>query len=838
MKGKSLARSLIVIMLLLVYVTASLSARQGQKSESPTQKTESVTTFEKSILPFLSTNCYMCHNSKLNSGELNLEAHKTADSIVKDRVTWEHVLQKVQSGEMPPKGMPRPAEAEMKAFMSGIESEFERADRLAKPDPGRVTARRLNRAEYNNTVRDLLGVNFRPADDFPQDDSGYGFDNIGDVLSLSPVLMEKYLAAAEKIARTALFGPEVMKPTLLRHRPQGRKIIPIITPLMEYDLTGLSLPNAVHVTHRFPVDGEYVIRVFLGGVRPAGSEPLQLGLWVDGKQVQALDFDSEGIASFSDDRQDFGGMTREFRTKITAGDHWVAASILRLYEGLPPSYNGPNPSKRPPPTLPEFKPRSGDTPERTAERRKRFEAQRAEKVAANEARISSLEVGGPYEQVKGPSVESLKNIYTCGHLDGRHQPACARKIVTNLARRAYRRPVTSQEIERLLGLASTVQQRGDSFEEGLALTLQAMLVSPHFLFRIERDQKATETETAHAISQHELAARLSYFLWSSMPDDELMSLADRQMLRKPDVLAAQVRRMLKDSKSSALVENFGGQWLELRRLESIKPDRERFPEFDEYLRMLMRLETERFFESVVREDRSILDFIDGNYTFLNERLAQFYKIPNVSGPELRRVDLTGNPHRSGVLTQASVLTVSSYATRTSPVLRGKWILENILNAPPPPPPPGVPNLDEAAVGESASLRQQLEQHRQNPTCASCHVRMDPLGFGLENYDAIGAWRNEDGKFAIDASGLLPDGRSFKGSHELKAILKTDRDAFARGLTEKLLTYALGRGLESYDRRTVKEIAVKLSADDYRFSSLVLEIANSLPFQMRRGDEAK
>ncbi len=831
MRGKNLARSLIVIMLSLVYLTASLSARQAQKPES-------ATTFEKSVQPFLSANCYMCHNSKLKSGELNLEAYKTADSIVKDRVTWEHVLQKVQSGEMPPKGMPRPDEAEMKAFMSGIEEELERADRLAKPDPGRVTARRLNRAEYNNTVRDLLGVNFRPADDFPQDDSGYGFDNIGDVLSLSPVLMEKYLTAAEKIARTALFGPEAMKPTLVRHRPQGRKIVPATTPLTEYDITGLSLPNAVHVTHRFPVEGEYVIRVFLGGVRPAGSEPLQLGLWVDGKQVQALDFDPEGIASFSDDRQDFGGMTREFRTKITAGDHWVAASILRLYEGLPPGYNGPNPSKRPPPTLPEFKPRPGDMPERTAERRKRFEAQRAEKVAVNEARISSLEVGGPYEQVKGPSVESLKNIYTCGHLDGRHQPACTRKIVANMARRAYRRPVTSQEIERLLSLASTAQQRGDSFEEGLALTLQALLVSPHFLFRIERDQKATGTATAHAISQHELAARLSYFLWSSMPDEESIDLADRQMLRKPDVLAAQVRRMLKDSKSSALVENFGGQWLELRRLESIKPDRERFPEFDEYLRMLMRHETERFFESVVREDRSILDFIDGNYTFLNERLAQFYKVPGIKGPEFRRVDLTGNPHRSGVLTQASVLTVSSYATRTSPVLRGKWILENILNAPPPPAPPGVPNLNEAAVGESASLRQQMEQHRKNPTCASCHVRMDPLGFGLENYDAIGAWRNEDGKFAIDASGLLPDGRSFNGSHELKAILKTDRDAFARGLTEKLLTYALGRGLESYDRRTVKEIAGDLSANNYRFSSLVLEITNSLPFQMRRGEGVK
>ncbi|MEJ7711811.1 MAG: DUF1592 domain-containing protein [Pyrinomonadaceae bacterium] len=831
-RGKDLARSLIVIILSSAYLAASLSPGLAQRPESAGD-------FEKSVQPFLEKNCYMCHSSQLKSGELNLEAYKTALGVVKDRVTWEHVLQKVRSGEMPPKGMPRPDEAELKAFTNWVESEFERSDQLAKPDPGRVTARRLNRAEYNNTVRDLLGVDLHPADDFPQDDSGYGFDNIGDVLSLSPVLMEKYLVAAEKVARTALFGPEQLKPTLLRLRVQGRRIDPATIPQSDYDLTGLSLPNAIHVAHRFPVDGEYIIRVFLGGVRPASSEPLQLGLWIDGKQTQTVAFDPEGVASFSDDRQDFAGMTQEFRTKITAGDHSVAVSILRMYEGLPASYGGPSPSKRPSPPAPEFEPRPNEKPERTAERRKRFEARITEKVPVNEARVNSLEVGGPYEQVKGPAAGSLKKVYTCGHLNGHHQSRCTRKIVSDLAHRAYRRPVTPQEVVRLLGLVSTVQQKGDSFEEGLALALQAMLVSPHFLFRIEKDQKTTGVvDGAHPISQHELASRLSYFLWSSMPDEELMRLADLQQLRKPAILAAQVQRMLKDPKSSALIENFGGQWLELRRLESIKPDRERFTEFDEYLRLSMRHETEKFFESIVREDRSILDFIDGNYSFINERLAQFYKIPGIKGPEFRRVDLSGNTQRSGVLTQASILTVSSYATRTSPVLRGKWVLENILNAPPPPPPPGVPNLDEAAVGASASLRQQLEQHRQNVTCSSCHSRMDPLGFGLENYDAIGGWRTQDGKFPIDASGSLPDGRSFTGSHELKVILKTDRDAFAQGLTEKLLTYALGRGLENYDKRTVKEIARQMPANNYQFSSLVLEIVNSLPFQMRRGDLSK
>ena len=319
-----------------------------------------------------------------------------------------------------------------------------------------------------------------------------------------------------------------------------------------------------------------------------------------------------------------------------------------------------------------------------------------------------------------------------------------------------------------------------------------------------------------------------------MPDDELLLCAEQGILRRPAVLTLEVRRMLRDPKSHSLVENFGGQWLELRKLESVKPDRQRFPEFEDYLRVSMRRETELFFENIVREDRSILDFIDGNYTFLNERLARFYQIPGVRGPEFRKVLLNGNEQRGGVLTHASVLTVSSYATRTSPVLRGKWILENILNAPPPLPPPDVPNLDEAKIGSTASLRQQLEQHRQNPTCAACHVRMDPLGFGLENFDAIGAWRTQDGKFPIDASGILPDGRSFHGPHELKVIVKANSTAFAECLSEKLLTYALGRGLERYDKPTVKKIAGGVEAHNYRFSSLVLEIVRSLPFQMRRG----
>lgn len=826
MNPKSCLR-LLIILVPLIWFGFGAPTQLAQKAP--------VAEFAKTVLPFLAENCIVCHSAKKASGELNLEQFKTAAAVMEHREQWEQVLLKLKTGEMPPKGFPRPDAAELKTVTGWLEAEFDRADRTAKPDPGRVTARRLNRAEYNNTVRDLLGVNFKPADDFPQDDSGYGFDNIGDVLSLSPVLMEKYLTAAETVARTAVFGAAALKPRVERLRPPTGRIKSTTTPLTDYDLTGLSLPNSLHVTHRFSVEAEYTFKVFLGGVRPAGSEPLPLALWIDGKQVQTFDFDPDGIASFSEDRQDFGSMTHDFRVRVPAGDHWIAISIQRIYEGLPPSYGGPNPSKRPIPPKPEFKPpRRPLPPERIAEIKKQFEARMAEKVPINEARITGVDVIGPYNQTQGASAESLKKVFVCGHAAGNHQPACAEKIVGHLSHRAYRRPVTPEEVRKLTTFVTLAKKQGDSFEEGIVQAIQAMLVSPHFLFRLSTaTERVANSQAPQPIGQHELASRLSYFLWSSMPDDELLQLADQHKLRRPEVLAAQVQRMLKDPKSEALVENFAGQWLELRRLESVKPDRDRFPQFDEYFRMSIRRETELFFDHIIRQDRSLLDFIDADYTFLNERLARFYKVPDVNGPEFRKVTLPAGSNRGGILTQASVLTVSSYTTRTSVVLRGKWILENILNAPPPPAPPGVPTLDESKIGEAASLRQQMEQHRTNPTCAACHARLDPLGFGLENFDAIGGWRTMDGKFPIDASGVLPDGRSFKGVGELKTILKADRDAFAEGVTDKLLTYALGRGLERYDRPTVRQIARRVAAKEFKFSSLVMEIVNSLPFQYRR-----
>jgi hypothetical protein len=444
-------------------------------------------------------------------------------------------------------------------------------------------------------------------------------------------------------------------------------------------------------------------------------------------------------------------------------------------------------------------------------------------------RFESIDVGGPFNQVTAPSPESLRKVYVCSQ----HTDACAHTILARFVSRAFRRPATTAEVEEYLGYVNLARKQGDSFQEGVATALEAALVSPKFLYRIERDQPASQSgQAAVPVGPYEMASRLSYFLWSSMPDEELLHSARLGKLCQPAELNAEVMRMLRDPRASALVENFAGQWLQFKNIDVVRPDLERFPVFDEDLRQAMRRETELFIEDIVRNDRSILDLLDAKYTFVNERLARFYGIPGVTGPEFRRVDVSGMERGGGILSQASILTISSYSTRTSPVLRGKWILENLLNAPPPAPPPGVPTLDESKSGQTASLRMQMEEHRKNPTCASCHSRMDPLGFGLENFNAIGAWRTEDGKFPVDASGTLPDGRTFRTPAELKVLLRQDRDVFARALTEKLLIYAVGRGLERYDRPTVAEIVAKLPVQDYRFSSLVSGIVNSLPFQMR------
>jgi hypothetical protein len=596
--------------------------------------------YSKQVAPLVAKYCVTCHGGDKPRAGISLDKFKAEADVLKDRKVWEKVAKVVKGSEMPPRRKPQPTTAERQLFAAWLDSTLGAVDCGLKRDPGRVTIRRLNRAEYNNTIRDLVGVKIQPADDFPADDVGYGFDNIGDVLSLPPLLMEKYLAAAEKIVDEAFQSQELKKRLL--------------------------------------------------GQPPAADAKL--------------------------------------RIKMEA----------------------------------------------------------------------------------------------------------ARKVLGEFARRAFRRAVSDDEVTHFLSLVELADKNGDSYERGVQLALQAILVSPHFLFRIELDKEPNNPDVVQSISDFELATRLSYFLWSSMPDEELFQLAQKGALRKDGNLEAQVRRMLKDPKARALVENFAGQWLNLRNLKAISPDPGTYPAFDEPLRAAMLKETELFFEAVMREDRSVLDFLDANLTYLNERLARHYGIDGVKGDEFRRVELKSGP-RGGVLTQASILTLTSNPTRTSPVKRGKWILENILGAPPPPPPPEVPELSEdKQVVLSGSLRQRMEQHRAKPDCAVCHAKLDPLGFGFENFDGIGGWRTKDGKFAIDPSGVLPDGKAFKGPTELRAILKGKAGEFCSCLSEKMLTYALGRGLEYYDKCALDDLAKRLAQDQYKFSALVIGVVRSDAFQHRRG----
>ena len=785
--------------------------------------------------PFLAENCYGCHGHRRNRTDLNLEAFETLQALQEDPGTWEKVLSKLQTGAMPPEDEPRPDPRALESVMGWIGAELRRVELNTRPDPGRVTARRLNRTEYDNTVRDLLGVELGLAVDFPQDDAGYGFDNIGDVLSLSPVLMERYVAAADEIARVAIFGQRDIEPTMVRLRARSGHIESTTEPLFEYDQTGMSLPNGLHAEHRFPADGEYTFRFVLGGSHPTGADPLNFGLWVDGVRVGGAQVDPEPD-QYSINSFDLYGFVAEMRARVPAGSHWVAATVERLYEGLPARLGGPNPTQRRA-EAPVFKPPTGASPRGFERFRKRFEMFKSLPPPVNLARIIRVEVRGPFEVAQGPSPQAVAKVFTCGHTTGQHVPACASVIVGNLARRAFRRPVAEEEVSGYVSLVTLATSLGDSFETGISVALRALLVAPDFLFRVEREPEQPTSAEGYEIGMYELASRLSYFLWASMPDDELLDLAGQGRLRDAEVLARQVARMLRDPRARSLSESFGAQWLQYRGLAAAAPDRDRYPDFEDNLRLSMRRETELFFQSIVAQDRSILDLIAGSYSFLNERLARHYGISGVVGPEFREVSLAGTP-RAGVLTHGSVLTVTSYATRTSPVLRGKWVLDNILNAPPPPPPPDVPNLDEAKVGTSASLREQLEVHRENAICSSCHSQMDPLGFGLENFDGVGAWRSADGEHAVDASGTLPDGRSFRGPEGLTRILKQEKDAFAASLADKLLTYALGRGLERYDRVTVKQIACRVADADYRFGALALAIVESKPFQMRRAEEPK
>lgn len=732
--------------------------------------------FATTVAGFVREHCLLCHAARPAMAGLDLERYLAPGKALEAVEVWEKVLGKLTSGEMPPKGRPRPAPEAVTAVTRWIEGRLVSERPSVRPDPGRVTARRLNRAEYNNTVRDLLGVDLRPADDFPTDDSGHGFDTIADVLSVSPVHLERYLAAAEKLAAAAIVVDR--PPPVTQERYQ---IEPAPSPTGE-----LVWPEDYMLKHRFPATGDYEILFALGGRRPGPLQRLRLALWLDGEPLATYELEPET-----------GRRRFEHRLRLQEGEHTLRAALFADASNTDDALGEhPGPNSR----------------------------------EVNLV-LDRFEIRGPYAPARRPLPDSHRRIIACGHPPEGHETGCARLILSRLARRAFRRPVTPDEIASLERFVHQARQEGGSLEEGIQAALEAILVSPKFLFRIERDPAPGEVRR---LDDFELASRLSYFLWSSMPDEELFALAEQGRLSRPDVLEAQARRMLADPKARALVENFGGQWLQVRNLALARPDPVRFPDFDEELRQAMRLETELFFEEILRQDRSILDFIDGRYTYLNERLARHYGIEGVEGPQFRRLELDG-VQRSGVLTQASVLTVSSYPTRTSPVLRGLWVLENILGAPPPPPPPDVPALDDSKVGSAATLRQQLERHRADPGCAVCHNRIDPLGFGLENYGPTGAWRTHEGRFPVDAAGELPGGRKFATPAELKKLLRDDAPAFAATLGEKLLIYALGRGLTRGDKPVVEAVRDAVVRQDYRFSTLMVEIVKSPPFRMRRGE---
>jgi hypothetical protein len=663
------------------------------------------------VFSFVKKNCVACHNDALANGDVNLAKLTTPETFDESRETWEQVVAKIKMGEMPPPGFPKPPAADIKNVASILETEFARQDRSAKPDPGRITARRLNKTEYNNTVRDLLGVDIRPADDFPSDEAAFGFDNIADALSLSPVLLEKYLYAAERAVRAAIFGPEKLKPASVHYSAPVR--IPVLPKdLFHYDESGLSLHHAFHVLHRFPVDGEYSFRLVMNGHRPDQTMPVTPAFYIDKKLVQTFEYDGT----------DLEGQVLEVRAKVTAGEHLLSATYLKNYHGLPPKYNGPEPSTRT--DFMKLSSARGQLTEADKELLRKYGTKiKVDRVEVRvDNRYESIDIGGPFNQVEGPSAASRRAVFVCTAKTA----ACAQTIITSFTRKAFRRPITAPEVAPYFKLYQLARQHGDSFEEGIAAALQGVLVSPHFLFRIERDRPAGPNQPFAPVDSHELASRLSYFLWSTMPDASLRAVADSGTLRQPAVLQAQVRRMLRDPKAGALVENFAGQWLQFKNIDAMKPDIEKFPDFDDSLRFSMRRETELFLEDLVRQDGSILDILDAKHTFLNERLGRFYGVPGVTGHEFRRVDMSQMNRGGGILAHGSVLTVSSYSTRTSPVLRGKWIMENLLNAPPPPPPPAVPSLEESTAGKNLSLRQQMEEHRKNPACASCHSRMDRI----------------------------------------------------------------------------------------------------------------
>jgi hypothetical protein len=750
---------------------------------------------------FINQYCVGCHNQTAKTAGLMLDqmdvAHVNANAEV-----WEKVVRKLRAGMMPPAGARRPDKATIGTFAGWLEGEL---DRYAgsKPNPGAPALHRLNRTEYANVIRDLLSLEIDATSLLPADDSSYGFDNIASALGMSPALMERYLSASSKISRLAIGDATI---------PPSDKIYPAPVDLTQtYHVEGLPFGTrgGMLIRHNFPVDGEYVISVALSqsGLQAANiANTEQLEISLNGERIKLFDLngpppDAEAGSSTAPSFQ--------VRTSVKAGTQSIGATFV---------------AKNYAPTEDTLQPY--------------FRSVMPGNVWTTVPHVGTVGVKGPYKTTGVGDTPSRRQVFVCYPENAQKELPCAKEVISKLSRRAFRRPVTDQDMESLMGFYQQGRETGN-FDEGIKAALQRILVSPEFIFRFEAEP--AKTGEVFRISDVELASRLSFFLWSSAPDDELMTLAVQGKLKDPAVLAKQVRRMLKDQRSKEFVSNFAGQWLYLRNLQSVIPAAEEFPDYDDNLRQAFRQETELLFNSIVREDRNVVDLLTADYTFLNERLAKHYGIPGVYGSQFRRVSLGPDNPRRGLLGQGSVLTVTSLATRTSPVLRGKWILENILGTPPPEPPPNVPPLKEngprpndkgTEIIEYPTVRQRMEEHRTNPVCASCHKMMDPIGFSLENFDAVGQWRTRDGGNPVDAAGQLVDGTKINGPADLRNALLGYSDQFVRTVTERLLTYGLGRGVEYYDMPVVRSVVRQAARDNYRFSSLIIGIVESSPFQMK------
>jgi mono/diheme cytochrome c family protein len=743
--------------------------------------------------------CVSCHSDRLKTAGLSLQGLDLSN-VPSHADVWEKVMRKMRTGEMPPPAVrSRPDAKTETAFASYLQSSIDYAA-YVQPNPGRTPVHRLNRAEYSNAIRDLLAVDVKPGDWLPVDDSGYGFDNIAAVLSTSPALLERYMSAARKVSRFAV-GDLTLKPVdeiydAKRDPVKGSRNEQLNEDLPFGSRAGLS------VEHYFPVDAEYAFTLRFAGDRgavagapDAGAAdpytvriPVRAGLHTVGSTSLRENPKAEAEAPA-------GGRGGGGAAAGGAGGQLPTPIDLRL-DGA---------------------------------RVKRFD------VFGAAPEPSRVIIGGPFKITGRGETPSREKIFLCRPKKTSEEAACARRILTNLAHHAFRRPVTSADIDPIYTFFQTGRATGD-FDSGIETALRAILVSPEFLFRVEQDPEHAKPGEAARVSDVELASRLSFFLWSTMPDDELLSAAEQGKLSDPAVLRRQVVRMLADPRAESLVSNFAGQWLHLRNVETVRPDLGIFS-FDESLRQSMIEETTLLVDSIVREDRSLLNLLDADYTFLNQRLAEHYGVPHIYGSQFRRVAIT-DVNRRGLLGQGSILTVTSYPNRTSVVQRGKWVLENLLGTPPPPPPPDVPEFKAAPNGKVLSMREAMQVHRANPTCAACHGRMDPIGFALENYDGVGKWRTEDNGNTIDASGKLPDGTEFQGPAGLRQLMLTKyKDDFVRTATEKLLTYALGRGVEYTDYPTVRAITREAARDNYRISALILAVVNSTPFQMRRVSES-